>query len=286
MKVVLDFFKYQGCGNDFVVIDETAAHQTQDRVRGILAAKLCDRHLGIGADGIIFVEPADGCDGSMRLFEPDGNEADMCGNGLRCVAAFLFTASEKNEFTILTRDGVKKVVKTDDEYRVDMGPVRSLRIDLRQYVRDEGLPTDSMMDFPLYNDASSQKACMLNTGEPHIVAFTDDISSMNVAEIGASLNADRDRFPLGVNINFVQVTGPGEITIRTYERGVYGETMACGTGATACAAASLFTGRTESRTVDVITRGGILRIEVARDGHAFMTGPAIMAFAGHIEVDI
>lgn len=286
MKVVLDFFKYQGCGNDFVIIDETATHQTEDRVRGILATKLCDRHLGIGADGIIFVEPADGCDGSMRLFEPAGNEADMCGNGLRCVAAFLFTTSEKDEFTILTRDGVRKVAKTDDEYRVDMGPVRSLRSDLQQYVRDEGLPTDSMMDFHLHNDASSQKACMLNTGEPHIVTFTDDISSVNVAEIGASLNADRDRFPLGVNINFVQVTGPSEITIRTYERGVYGETMACGTGATACAAASLITGRTESRKVDVVTRGGILRIEVAQDGHAFMTGPAIMAFAGHIEVDI
>ncbi len=286
MRAPLDFFKYQGCGNDFVIVDEMTTHPTADRMRGILATKLCDRHFGIGADGLIFLEPADDCDGAMRLFEPAGNEAEMCGNGLRCVAAFLSTSSAKDEFAILTPDGIKRVAKTGDEYRADMGPIRFLRGDLQQYIKDDGKPTDSMMDFPLYDDSSAPRASMLSTGEPHIVVFTDDISSVNIAEIGASLNADRDRFPLGVNINFVQEIGPDEMTIRTYERGVYDETMACGTGATACAAASILSGRTASRIVNVITRGGRLRIEVARDGHAFMTGPAIMVFTGRIEVDI
>jgi diaminopimelate epimerase len=286
MRHTLHFMKYHGCGNDFILVDEMGDHQTPDEKRGALAKILCDRHLGVGADGLIFIELAEGCDGSMRLFEPAGNEADMCGNGLRCVASYLSAKLDKDALSILTRDGVKPVVRSGDHYRVDMGPVRTLRRDLDQYVRDGGQPTDSMLSVPLYGGADSSRVCIINTGEPHIVVFTDDLSSVDVPRVGAELNSDRDRFPLGVNVNFVQVTGPDEIAIRTYERGVYDETMACGTGATACAAASLLSGKADGDHVDVSTRGGVLRIEVRGDGRSFMTGPAIMVYTGSVAVDL
>jgi diaminopimelate epimerase len=287
MRTLLDFLKFHGCGNDFIIVDEMRGRRTPDSSRSTLATKLCDRHFSIGADGVIFVEPADGCDGSMRLFEPAGNEADMCGNGLRCVAAFLHGVVGKDNLSILTKDGVKEVVRSGDAYRVDMGPVRTLRSDLDQYVKDDGQPTDSMLDIPLYKGDQASRACMLNTGEPHIVVFTDDVSSVDVREIGSSLNADRQRFPLGVSINFVQITAPDKISIRTYERGVYDETMACGTGATACAAAALLSGKVDDGgVVSVSTRGGTLMIEITGDGHAYMTGPATEVYAGRINVEV
>jgi diaminopimelate epimerase len=284
MRHSLHFEKYQGCGNDFVLVDEMEEVRTRDEDRSALAKRLCDRHFGIGADGLIFIELADGCDGSMRLFEPAGNEADMCGNGLRCVAAYLSEKLGKDDLSILSRDGVKRVVKSDGQYRADMGPVRTLRRDLDQYIRDDGQPTDSMLGVPLYGRDDPLRVCILNTGEPHIVVFTEELSSVDVPGLGAELNSDRTRFPLGINLNFAQVNGPDEISVRTYERGVYNETMACGTGATACAAASLLSGRVSGDHVNVSTRGGVLRIDVQEDGRSFMTGPAERVFVGEATV--
>jgi diaminopimelate epimerase len=286
MKHSMRFEKYQGCGNDFILVDEMTVTPTLDEVRSDLAKRLCDRHFGIGADGIIFLEQADGCDGSMRLFEPAGNEADMCGNGLRCVAALLSERRGLQRMSILTRDGVKEVVRDGSQFRVDMGPVRTLRRDISQYVADKGQPTDSMLDVRFLPDENAPTASVLNTGEPHVVVFTEDVRAIDVVGIGSLLNADRRRFPLGININFVQVTGGDGISIRTYERGVYDETMACGTGATACAAASLLLRKLKEGVVSVSTRGGVLRIEVREDGRAFMTGPATKVYDGSIEVDV
>lgn len=286
MRRTLHFEKYQGCGNDFVLVDEMAEGRTRDEDRSELAKSLCDRHFGIGADGLIFIELAEGCDGSMRLFEPAGNEADMCGNGLRCVAAYLADKLGKDVLSVLSRDGVKLVERSGREFRVDMGPVRTLRRDIEQYIRDDGQPTDSMLGVPLYRTADSVRASILNTGEPHIVVFTENLSGVDVPGLGAELNSDRSRFPLGININFVQVMGPDEISVRTYERGVYDETMACGTGATACAAASHLSGKVTGRRVNVSTRGGVLRIDLREDGRSFMTGPAEKVFEGSVEVDI
>ncbi len=285
MRHILRFEKYQGCGNDFVIVDETTEKRTADDERSALAKRLCDRHVGIGADGIIFIESAEGCAGSMRLFEPAGNEADMCGNGLRCVAAFLSSKSGSDRMAILTKDGVKEVTRQGDEYTVDMGPVRTLRRDIQRYINDEGQPTDSMLDTPFRVTDRIGTASVINTGEPHIVVFLDDIDGIDAVGVGEALNADRRRFPLGININFVQVTDGHSVSIRTYERGVYNETMACGTGATACAAASLLLGKVEGGAVTVSTRGGPLRIELLRDGRASMTGPAVKVFEGTVEAD-
>ena len=268
-----------------MIVDEMGSECTPDSERRELARRLCDRHFGVGADGMIFIESAEGADGSMRLFEPAGNEADMCGNGLRCVAAFIADKLSKDEVSILTRDGVKSVRKDGDRLTVDMGLVRTLRRHLSDFVTDTGKPDDSMLEFAVHFCGSPHQASFLNTGEPHIIVFTEDLPAVDVVGAGSDLNSDKSRFPVGVNINFVQVSGPDAISIRTYERGVYDETLACGTGATASAAAAHLKSLVSGRKVLVSTRGGVLTISLTEDDHAFMTGPANRVYSGTIEAD-
>ncbi|HEX7391660.1 MAG TPA: diaminopimelate epimerase [Thermoplasmata archaeon] len=278
------FVKYQGCGNDFIIKDETEGPVTPDAERSRLAKALTDRHFKVGADGIIFVERAKGVAGSMRLFEPAGNEADMCGNGIRCVAAYLSKKLGKPEVDILTRDGVKHIVKVGEEYRVDMGIVRTTRKDLAKYVADKGSLADSMLSFDLVVSGNRVKGSIVNSGEPHIVVRSMDVSKEDVVAAGEALNGDKTRFPDGVNLNFVQVVGPHALRVRTYERGVYDETLACGTGATACAAVALMLKWVQPGPVKVMPPGGTMTIELAEDGRAFMTGPAEAEFEGRLAV--
>lgn len=274
------FVKYQGCGNDFIIKDEMEGPATPDKVRSRLAVELCDRHFRVGADGLIFVEKAKGVDGSMRLFEPAGNEADMCGNGIRCLASYLMDKLGKDKVDILTRDGVKHVVRVGDEFRVDMGVVRIDRASLKGYLSDRGKPSDSMLKFSVVVGRRTLRGAVVNSGEPHIVVRTGDVSREDLRSLGERVNADRSRFPTGVNLNMVEVTGPHSIKIRTYERGVYDETLACGTGATAGAAVALLLGWVKPGQVKVEARGGLIMIDLRDDRRAFMTGPARMEFEG------
>jgi len=286
MRREFDFVKYHGCGNDFIVRDETKGGRTSDRDRSKMSRFLCDRHFNIGADGILFVESAPGLDGSMRLFEPAGNEADMCGNGIRCIAAYLMEKLGKNEVDVLTRDGVKHIIGVKNDYRVEMGYIRTLRSDLRQYVSDRGKDSDTMLDFSVKVSGKTLRASIVNSGEPHIVVRVRDIDAVDAVAIGEEVNSDKSRFPGGVNLNFVKVIGPHTISVRTYERGVYDETLACGTGATASAGVALMRKWVEPGTVNVQTRGGKIKIRVEKDGRAFMTGPATKVFEGRITVEL
>lgn len=286
MRYDFRFTKYQGCGNDFILKDEMSGARTPDRDRSEMAKFLWNRNFWVGADGVLFVEEAPGVDGSMRLFEPAGNEADMCGNGLRCVAAFLMDKTGKDEVDILTGDGVKRVRRDEHGYRVDMGEVRTSRKDLAEYVADVGLPGDSMLDFRVDTGKGIESGSIVDTGEPHIVLFTESLGSVSLTEVGERVNADRRRFPKNVNVNYAQVTGPHGISIRTYERGVFNETLACGTGATACACVSLMLQKVEPGPVDVRTRGGMMKIDLEPDGRAFMTGPAVKVFEGRLDVEV
>jgi diaminopimelate epimerase len=286
MERDITFLKYQGCGNDFILKDELDGRTTPDAERSLLAKKLWDRHFWVGSDGILFVEGADGVDGSMRLFEPAGNEADMCGNGLRCVAAFLMKKLGKDEVDVLTRDGVKHIVRRGEEFTVDMGPVRTRRQDLAKYVTDAGAPDDSMLRFPVTIAGAPTMASILNTGEPHIVAVTGDLEGADMEAIGTEVNADRRRFPEYVNINLMKVQGPHEIAVRTYERGVFKETLACGTGTTACASAAVMLGLVAPGPVTVHARGGDLTIELHPDDRASMTGPAVEVYEGRVRIKV
>ena len=285
MNHEISFTKYHGCGNDFILKDEMTGRRTPDKVRSRIATALCDRHFSVGADGVIFIEKGRGSDGSMRLFEPAGNEADMCGNGLRCVAAFLMKRLGKSEVRVLTRDGVKLVERVRSRYRVDMGPVRTERQHLSEYVSDAKKGSADMMNVLISVDERVLRCSIVNTGEPHIVVRSKALGSEDVRRIGAIVNSDRKRFPKGVNINFVETVGPDEVKVRTYERGVYDETLACGTGATACAAVALMQGWVKNRRVKVDAVGGCLTIELAKDGSAYMTGPAEPVFEGRAWVE-
>ncbi len=286
MRRDFSFVKYQGCGNDFILKDEMAGETLPDSERSAMAKFLWNRNFWVGADGVLFVEDAPDVDGSMRLFEPAGNEADMCGNGLRCVAAYLMDKLKKDEVDILTGDGVKHVVREGHGFRVDMGVVRTLRKDLAEYVTDAGLPGYPMLTFRVDTGRGSETGSIVDTGEPHIVLFTDSLDTVSLVKIGEKVNADRARFPKGVNVNYVKVTGDHDISIRTYERGVYNETMACGTGATACGAVALMLEKVRPGPVNVRVRGGMMKIELGPGGKAVMTGPAVRVFEGRMEVEV
>ena len=286
MKHRIAFVKYHGCGNDFILKDEMSGQKTPDSERSKLAIVLCDRHFSVGADGVIFIERAKSVDGSMRLFEPAGNEADMCGNGLRCVAAYLMKKSARSRVKILTRDGVKDVVKSGANFRVDMGRVRTDPDDIRQYVTARGLPSGSTKDIVISATGGRMRGWIVNSGEPHIVVKVRHLNELDVRGIGDSVNEDKTKFPTGVNIDFVQVIGPSEIRIRTYERGVYDETLACGTGATAAAAVAVMAKWVRSSPVKVDVAGGCISIEMAPRGSALMTGPAEEVFRGSATVDV
>jgi len=286
MQYTFEFFKYQGCGNDFVIIDEMKGPVTSDSDRSKLSRILCDRHFGIGADGIFFVEKAKDADGSMRLFEQDGGEADMCGNGIRCVASYLNRKLQKNDMDILTRDGVKHVSRLGNEYRVQMGPVRTQRRNLSRYITDEGNDSDMLLDLQVNVRDKIMTGSLVNTGEPHLVFRSENVKTVDIKNIAEEINRDRKRFPHGMNVNFMQIIGPHEISNRTYERGVYDETMACGTGATASAAVSLLLRLVKSGPVKVNARGGNITIEIDGQGNAQMTGPANEVFEGKLTIDI
>jgi diaminopimelate epimerase len=281
------FLKYQACGNDFILKDERQGAPTPDLERGRLARTLCRRRFQVGADGLLFVERAEGVDGSMRLFEPDGKEADMCGNGLRCVAAYLTEDLQKDEVAILTRDGVKRVARRGELFTADMGAVRTGPSCLKGYlsVQVAGGP-DGPVRIDLGMPEGHMEGYMVNTGEPHVVVFTDDLDGEDVVRCGAAISKDYAKFPKATNVDFVQVAGPGEIRVRTYERGVFDETLACGTGATASAAVSLMLGRVKQGPVTVTTRGGQIMIDLGDDDCARMTGPAVKVFEGSIVVAV
>ena len=286
MRYNFRFVKFHGCGNDFIIKDELDSKPTSDKDRGKLATLLCDRHFQIGGDGILFVERSGEADGSMRLFEPDGKEADMCGNGIKCIAAYLCDKFGKDAVDILTRDGVKHVTRVRGQYRVDMGFVRTTRADLGHYLSDSGKPGDSLMNIEVEAGRRILRCSLVNSGEPHLVVKSKSVDAEDVCTIGDNLKRNRSRFPKGININFVEPVGPHKIRVRTYERGVYYETLACGTGATASAAVALMKSWVKPGPVKVRVPGGEITIEMDNIGRAFMTGPAIRVFSGQLEVEV
>jgi len=286
LRYVFEFIKYQGCGNDFILKDETQGSTTPDPDRSKLAEILCHRHFGVGAGGILFIEQARGADGSMRLFEPDGGEADMCGNGIRCVGSYLTRKLQKQEVDVLTRDGVKRISCVGREYRVQMGTIRTHRRDVDRYFIDKGDGSETLLDLLVPVGDQLMKGSLVNTGEPHLVFVVDNVATADVRGIAEMINRDRTRFPKGMNVNFTQVTGRHEIGNRTYERGVFNETMACGTGATASAAVSLLLNLVEPGPVRVTTAGGAITVDIDKDGNAQMTGPASAVFKGELTIEI
>jgi diaminopimelate epimerase len=269
--VQANFIKMSGAGNDFVVADN---RQGGFPVDAASIAHICDRRFGVGADGVLLVEPSPSADFFMRYYNADGSEAEMCGNGARCIARFYVeqcragtTASRGVRFE--TRAGLMHAIVNGDHVRLQMTEPRDVR--LRQTIKLAG---------------NTREYHFANTGVPHVVLFTDDVTRETVAALGAEVRYHADFAPRGTNVNWVQRLAGNAIRVRTYERGVEAETLACGTGVTASAIlAHLVHGLTPPVRVTVQS-GRVLEVDFARAGDAvrdvFLTGPAEFVFAGRL----
>lgn len=286
MPNVLKFVKMHGLGNDFVVLDLFGS--ANRRVFGAMsepglksfAKSVCDRHFGIGADGVLMALPSSdkALDGVMRLVNADGSEAEMCGNGIRCIAKLIIDNgySTRKELKIGTLSGIKKIVAADGMFRVDMGVPQLLRKEIPM----NGSAAAKAIDEPLQLKYKKIRITAVSMGNPHAVTFVDD-TDFDIEEIGKEVE-NHPVFPRRANAEFVRVLNRKEVELLVWERGV-GETLACGTGACASVVASSLNGKT-GRKVKVHLRGGDLVVEWARDNHVYMTGPAESVFSGTVRV--
>jgi diaminopimelate epimerase len=256
------FYKYQGAGNDFVIIDNRNFHFDSSNEQ--LVSFLCDRRFGIGADGLMLVEPDNLAEFKMRYFNSDGREASMCGNGGRCISAFAVH---------------QKLVKNPDLF------VFNAVDGLHEASWKNGIVWLRMMDVTTIQKTAD--AYFLNTGSPHHVTFVDTTETIDVYSIGKSIRYSAPYSPEGTNVNFVQIVSPSEINVRTYERGVENETLACGTGVVASAiSTALKTGQGNNFRINV--KGGNLSVKFEQVGashftNIYLIGPAEFVFSGEIE---
>ena len=273
------FTKWQGCGNDFVLIDCLRAGMED---YAAFSRKVCDRHFGIGADGLLVVLPSDRADFRMRIFNTDGSEAEMCGNGIRCFARYLHDngIAGASEFTVETGAGVlvPEIVSGNGKekaVRVDMGtPVLA-----GDEIPVTGFGKNRVVSEPIEVEGKTYAMTCVSMGNPHCVLFVEDIGSSGIERLGP-LFESHERFPRRTNTEFVEIRDRKRMRMRVWERGA-AITLACGTGACASLVAAVLNDRTE-RKAEVELDGGKLLIEWADSGHVYMTGPAEPVFSGEI----
>lgn len=271
-KMTIPFWKMNGAGNDFVVLDnrDSSLHLTREQI-----ALLCDRHRGIGADGLLAVEPPEaGADFRFRYYNADGGEAEMCGNGARCFAAFVNRLDKRSGTPVSfeTIAGILSASFHGDDIEIAMSD-----------------PVDLVMHADLELPGKTLEIHSINTGVPHAVLKVDDLAQSDIIDIGAAVRYHEHFAPAGTNVNIYQSSGERAIHIRTYERGVEDETLACGTGMVACALVhDQLTGC--GSPVSVSVKGGdVLSIAFERSGregyhHVTLTGPADFVFHGEIDL--
>jgi diaminopimelate epimerase len=275
----LAFHKLHGTANDFVYVDARTGLPDDPPT---LARHLCDRHRGIGADGLILLQRSAHADCRMEIFNADGSRAEMCGNGIRGFAKYVLdhglVAAEP--LRIETDAGVKSVLVERAG-----GRVASVTVDMGRPEWDgRRIPVNAdgpVVDHPLEVAGTTYRVTCVSMGNPHCVVFVDDPAALDLAAIGPAFER-HPCFPRRVNTEFTHVATPDRLEMRVWERGS-GETQACGTGACAAAVAAARTGRA-ARGVTVALRGGDLRIEWGDDDHVRMTGPAVEVFEGSVEV--
>ena len=274
----MNFVKMHGLGNDFVFIEDKTG---QDKDYTALARAMCNRHTGIGADGLIVIVDSRVADVRMRIINSDGSEAEMCGNGIRCFAKYVYDSGiiEKKQFTVETPAGIMEpeiTVGADNKAElitINMGRPSFNRSEIPM----EG--TDGrVLNEDLCVDGENWKITSLLMGVPHTVTYVDDVDSVDIEKIGP-LFEKHETFPKHTNINFAQQMDDRTVKVRTWERGA-GATLACGTGSCSVAVASVLNGRT-GREVYIQLPLGTLHIEYREeDGNVYMTGPAAVSFTG------
>lgn len=278
---MLKFTKMHGLGNDYVYMD--AINQKIEN-RSELAKKVSDRHFGIGSDGLILICKSDVADFRMQMFNSDGTEAEMCGNGIRCVGKFVYDKglTDKEEVTIETLAGIKKL-----KFTIKDGKVEKVRVNMGEPILEaKKIPVESNLnpvkDLKIEAEDREFNFTCISMGNPHAITFIeDDLKDFDVAKYGRKIEIDTV-FPNKTNVEFINIVDKNNIKMRVWERGA-GETLACGTGACASVVASYINGYT-SRNVCVELLGGKLEIEWnEKDNNIYMTGSATTVFEGEIE---
>lgn len=276
----LKFTKYQGLGNDFILLDNRVTQEPL--ITPEQAVELCDRHFGIGADGVIFALPGqEGTDYTMRIFNSDGSEPQMCGNGIRCFAQFVaqLDGSGKQEYQISTLAGVMvPKLGSHGQITVDMGIPR---LGGAQIPTTLGSGSDPVVDQVLEVAGQSWLVTCVSMGNPHCVTFVEDVEKIALEKIGPQFE-HHPVFPERINTEFVQVLASNRVKMRVWERGA-GITLACGTGACATVVAGVLSKKCDRRTT-VELPGGDLDIEWAVNDRLYMTGPAQSVFTGQVVI--
>ena len=271
------FTKMQGIGNDFVLVncfEEDVADPSR------LAIQMCRAHFGVGADGLVLLEPADGADAGMRIFNSDGSESEMCGNVARCIGRYMFERglTDKKELSLLTKGGIRQMWLTTDEdtvvnVRVDMGSP-----ELSPRLIPVDLPGEMVLRHRLQMMGQTLFLTCVNMGNPHAVIFVRDPEVIDLPMLGPMIE-HHPLFPRRVNVEFVRAISREVLQMRVWERGA-GETLACGTGACAALVAGVLTGMCD-RSVQMKLPGGNLQLQWnASDNHVYMSGPAEFVFDG------
>lgn len=279
----LHFYKMQGAGNDYVYFDGFAQDLPSPEP---LAIALSNRNFGIGGDGIIYVLPSKVADGRMRMFNADGSEGSMCGNGVRCVGKLLrdLSYAKSDTVTVETLSGIKMLtLQRDREQNVSGAMVDMGKAVLR--AADIPVITDlpELINHPVRIGGQEVAITCVSMGNPHCVIFTSLIDALDLPRIGPVYEND-PMFPARVNTEFVEVLSPTHLRMRVWERGS-GETLACGTGACASVVAATLCGHCARDTdVRIDLRGGTLTIRYTQDGTVYMTGPAVTVFEGDINI--
>ena len=276
--MLIKFTKMHGAGNDYVYIN---GFQEEIENPAALAVEMSDRNFGVGSDGLIMILPSALVDVKMRMFNADGSEAEMCGNGIRCVAKYVFDHGlvRKEKMVIETGAGdlpVQLYLGLEgwvEKVLVNMGRPRLLREEIPM----TGPVMENAIDFEITAAGQVFSATCVSMGNPHCVIYVDNVDQFPVADIGPFIE-NHELFPQRINVEFVEVVSPSEVKQRTWERGA-GETLACGTGASAVTVAGVLTGRTERKIVNHLL-GGDLEMEWCEDGEVLMTGPATEVFNG------
>lgn len=277
----MKFTKMHGCGNDYVYVN---CLDKEMKNPGEVSKIVSDRHFGIGSDGLILVCPSKVADFRMRMFNADGSEGEMCGNGIRCVAKFVYDyrLTDKTQISIETGAGIKYLDLT-----VEAGKVSLVKVDMGEPIlKASDVPVisekEKVIDEPIEVAGKEWKMTCVSMGNPHAVVYVEDTASFEIEKYGPHFE-NHSVFPKRTNTEFVQIISRTELNMRVWERGS-AETLACGTGTCACVMASILNGYTDNKVL-VHLLGGDLIIEYdEKTNHIFMTGPATTVFEGEIEL--
>jgi diaminopimelate epimerase len=272
------FTKMQGAGNDYIYVDCIRNPMPHDPAG--LSRAISDRHFGVGSDGLILICPSDKADGRMRMFNADGSESEMCGNGIRCVAKYLHDHGLVRKPTLTVETG-RGVLTLDLE--LSGGQVRQVRVNMGEPILEAAriptrLPGNPPLNVRLAQGDHKLSVTCVSMGNPHCITFVDAITDALVLGLGPQIERN-PAFPNRTNVEFVHVNRPDDIIVRVWERGS-GETLACGTGACATAVAGVLTGRTQRRILAHLPGGDLQLHWSETDNHVYLTGPAMEVFSG------